>query len=152
MKKLLALIGFSLAYLVSFAQELDQGTVKSMVDSGSFVFVARTMVPAGGTSKQLDQRWDVNLTKDSLILYLPYAGRAYTGVAPGESGINFTSTDFSYKSKFKKKKWEVSIKPNDSKVVREMHFTIFENGQATLAVTPVNKQSINYYGYLKKRE
>ena len=121
-----------------------------MVDSGNFVFVAQTMLPAGGSSRQLDPRYDVRVSKDSLIAYLPYMGRAYAGIQPGEAGINFTSTQFTYKSKFKKKKWEVTIRPKDGKDVREVYITIFENGHATLAVTPLNKQSINYYGYLKK--
>src|SRR5215203_7175000 len=106
-----------LFHITSQAQELDKATVRSMLDSGRFVFIAQTMIPVGGTTRQLNGEYDVRVTKDSLITYLPYIGRAYTGVYPGEEGINFTSSDFAYKAVFKKKKWQVTIKPKNAKQV-----------------------------------
>jgi hypothetical protein len=107
------------------------------------------MVPSGAPSRPLDYPYEVKLSRNSLVTYLPYIGRAFTGIMPNEAGVNFTSTDFSYKSKFRKKKWEVSIRPKNAKEVKDLQFTIYENGQATLLVIPNNKQSISYYGYLK---
>ena len=140
---------FCTCILFSTAQELDKPVVKKLVDSGRFAFVAQTMIPSGYPSRTVDFNYDVKISKDSVVTYLPYIGKAYTGIMPGESGVNFTSTSFAYKSKYKKKKWEISIQPKDTKEIKELHFTVFENGNTTLFLTPVNKQSITYYGYLK---
>jgi len=131
------------------AQDLDKEVVKNLVDSARFVFVAQTMVPSGYSSRPIDFYYDVKISKDSVVTYLPYIGKAYTGIMPGETGVNFTSTSFTYKTKYKKKKWEVTILPTDTKEVKELHFTVFENGHSTLLLNPINKQSITYYGYLK---
>ena len=135
--------------IFSTAQDLDKATVKNLVDSGNFVFVAQSMVPSGGTSRPLDFFYDVRVSKDSIITHLPYIVRAYTGVLPNEDGINFTSAIFDYKTKYKKKKWEITLRPKDTKDVKELHFTVFENGKATLTVNPINKKTASYYGYLK---
>ena len=140
---------FSLCTTISVAQDLEPATVKNMVDSGKFVFVPQTMVPSGGKSRQLDFIYDVRITKDSIVTYLPYIGKAYTGVMPNEAGVNFTSVRFDYVSKLKKKKWEISIKPKDNNDIQELQFTIFDNGQASLMLTPTNKSAVNYHGYLK---
>lgn len=142
---------FCSTVLFSTAQDLDKSAVKNLVDSGTFVFVAQTMVPSGGTSRPLDFFYDVRISKDSLVTHLPYVGRAYTGVMPNEAGVNFTSTSFDYKAKYKKKKWEITIRPKDTKDVKELNFTVFENGHATLMVNPINKQPATYYGYLKSK-
>ena len=146
----ITIVLLSLLVFTTKAQELDKATVQSLIDSGSFVFRAQTMIPAGGNSRHLTASYDVRVTKDSLTTYLPYAGRAYTGVLPGEAGINFNSSEFDYKASFKKKKWSISIKPKDSNPVKELNFIVFENGSSTLVVYPLNKQPITYYGYLKK--
>jgi hypothetical protein len=136
--------------LFANAQDLDAATVRTMVDSGKFVFVAQTMVPSGGASRPLDNSYDVKVSRNSVVTYLPYFGRAYTGIMPNETGVNFTSASFDYKSKFRKKKWEINIRPKDTRNVKELQFTVFDNGTATLTLVPANKQSITYYGYLKR--
>jgi hypothetical protein len=143
-------VALSASFLFANAQDLDAATVKTMVDSGKFVFVAQTMVPSGGGSRTVDNSYDVKVSRNSVVTYLPYIGRAYTGIMPNETGVNFTSSSFDYKSKFRKKRWEVNIKPKDSRTVQELQFTVFDNGTATLRLIPENKQSITYYGYLKK--
>ena len=151
MKISIAILTLALCFGSFFtnAQDLDAARVKTMVDSARFIFVAQTMIPSGGVSRPLNTPYDVTLTRDSLVTQLPYIGRAYTGVLPGEAGVNFTSTSFDYKSKFRKKKWEVTIKPKDTKDVRELQFTIFDNGTTTLTLMPTNKQTISYHGYIK---
>jgi hypothetical protein len=132
------------------SQSLDKKTVQLLVEARAFVFIPQSMTPSGGSSRPVTQDYDVRLAADSIVTYLPYYGRSYVPVLPGEGGVNFTSTEFDYKARMKKKKWEVSVTPEDTKEVRQLHFTIFENGYATLFVNSMNKQPVSYYGYIRK--
>ena len=147
--KAILTVVLSTSILFTNAQDLDAITVKTMVDSGKFIFVAQTMVPSGGVSQSLNYPYDVKISTNSLVTQLPYIGRAYTGILPNEAGVNFTSSKFDYKSKFRKKKWEITVRPKDTRDIRELQFTVFDNGTTTLILVPSNKQAITYYGYLK---
>ena len=133
------------------AQDLDKTTVSSMVSSGRFIFKAQSANPMTGNNVQLTADYDLKVSPDSLVAFLPYFGRAYTINPNAEGGIKFTSTDFEYKSKQKRKKgWEISINPRDTREVRQMSLSVSPNGYATLQVISNNRQPISFYGYLVK--
>ena len=143
---LLFTAGFS-----AHAQDLDKTTVSSMVSSGRFIFKAQSANPMTGNNVQLTADYDLKVSPDSLVAFLPYFGRAYTINPNAEGGIKFTSTDFEYKSKQKRKKgWEISINPRDTREVRQMSLSVSPNGYATLQVISNNRQPISFYGYLVK--
>lgn len=134
------------------AQKSDEATVKKLVDSKNFIFVAQTMFPMGGPSRNLTSDYDMRVTSDSVITYLPYFGRAYVPVLPNEAGINFTSSQFSYVAEpGKKDGWNISILPKDTKDVRQVNLSVSRNGYASLQITSNNRQAISYYGYLKEK-
>ena len=139
----------SLSITTLQAQDLDKATVKNLVDSKSFTFKAQTVLPMSGASRQLTSEYDLKLLGDSMVAYLPYFGRAYGPIDPREGGINFTSTNFEYKTKSKKKGgWDVSINPSDTKDVRQLYLNISSNGNASLQITSNNRQTISYHGYI----
>jgi len=139
---------------VLHAQNLDKAVVQDFINSKNFVFKAQTALPLSGSSKMLTSDYDVRFLGDSIVAYLPYYGRAYTAVYGTEGGgIHFTSTKFEYKAKPRKKGgWEVSIRPSDTRDVRELNFTISENGNASLQVTSNNRQPISFQGYVMERK
>jgi len=135
-----------------FSQEKDGKVLKELVETKHFVFTAQTVLPLGGAMRQLTSEYDVNLSGDSLITYLPYFGRAYGPINPGDDGgIKFTSTKFDYKTKARKKGgWDIMITPKDNRDVRQLNFTISASGYASLQVSSNNRQSISYNGYISK--
>ena len=151
-KNILTTLYFSIA-LFSFnvinAQDLDKATVKKAVEAHTFTFRAETAFPMGGNVKQLTPGYDLYVKDDSLSVYLPYYGRAYSAPLPGEGPIKFQSEDFIYKAKIKKKdSWEIIIQPEDTGEVRKMVLRIFDNGNATLMITSNNRQAISFNGYI----
>ncbi|MEP7319290.1 MAG: DUF4251 domain-containing protein, partial [Panacibacter sp.] len=96
----------------------------------------------------------LRISKDTIISYLPYFGRAYTApISPEDGGINFTSTDFEYTTALRKKGgWSIEIKFKDQSQVREMNLTIFDNGRADLFVSSNNRQSISFSGNIRERK
>jgi Domain of unknown function (DUF4251) len=130
-----------------------ESSVKSLVDAKSYVFIAQTVLPAGGRIRQLTSYYDLEVSKDTIVSALPYFGRAYTApIDPSEGGINFTSTNFDYTTTERKKGgWDISIKPKDAKDVQQIFLTISEKGYTTLQVLSNNRQAISFNGYITDR-
>lgn len=152
MKKFVTLL--TLCFLVTGsieAQQLDKNQVHDLVQSKNFVFKAEYVLPMGAPSRFLTSDYDLKIHGDSLISYLPYFGRSYVAPPPGEGGINFTSTDYEYKTKAKKKgRWEITLKPREADIKNDLILEIYENGTARLMISSSERQSISYTGYIKK--
>lgn len=129
--------------------------VRTWVEEKAFTFQATSMSPARGGMRQLTgSTYTVKVKGDTLICDLPYVGQAYNvnAAVPGETGMSFTSYKFTYESKAgKKDKWLLTIKTKDLKADRDMLFTFFDNGKATLNITSSDRQFISYQGVLTKK-
>lgn len=129
----------------------QEAQLKQSIDSQNYVFKAQMAMPVGGRSRQLNSDYDLKVTKDAVVSYLPYFGRAYSAT-PGstDNGLDFTSKDFEYSIAPNKKDdgWDIVIKPKDAKQAREMLLTAFKNGTASLLVTSNDKQNISFSGYI----
>ncbi|WP_374949109.1 DUF4251 domain-containing protein [Mucilaginibacter sp.] len=127
--------------------------VKGQLDTRNFTFQAQYMSPLGGGQRYLNTDYDVRVTKDSVIAFLPYFGVAYSGAGYNnneDNGIKFTSTKFDYQ--VEKKKNGISyivIKPKDARSTNQLIFNISPNGATNLAVISNNRQRISFDGYLK---
>lgn len=144
-------------------ENIRQAPVSDLVEMQSYTFVAqsalptesarynpRVMFPNGSQLYQLDGRYDLKVTPDSVIAFLPYFGRAYTApINPNEGGIKFTSTDFGYKKSIRKNNYEIEITPRDDREVRNLYLTISPGGYASLRVLLNNKTPITFSGELK---
>jgi len=150
----------NLAYSQNSKKTARQAAIKNMVDSTNFYFSADYALPQRGGSKQLTSTYDVKVTKDSIISYLPYYGQAYLAPDPGttEGGIKFTSTNFSYKVTHEKKGgWEIIIKPKDHDItdwrdVQRMVLNISPDGYASLSVVSTNRDPISFQGSIIAKE
>jgi hypothetical protein len=128
-----------------------EATIKKNVDGQNYTFMANYVLPQRGGGKQLTETYyDLKVSKDSVIAFLPYYGRAYFDVPyNGDMGMKFTSTKFSYDAKAKKKGWEIIIKPTDAKNIDKLILNISPDGYATLSINSINRDFISYDGYLK---
>ncbi|MGN6616380.1 MAG: DUF4251 domain-containing protein [Ilyomonas sp.] len=152
LKYLLLLFIIAVFTLPSVSAQTDSSSsIKNALQSKNFVFVARTVTPMRGGLKQLTSYYDVKVSNDSLISYLPYFGRAYTApLDPSKAGLHFTSTNFSYDINERRKGgWNIMIKPNDNTDVRELTLTVFKNGNASLQVLSNNREAISFNGTIK---
>ena len=166
---------FSLLLLTGMFQAMaqtDKATTLKIVTEKNFVFRATTAIPLsnadvnrvlsqmpgamGGSTINLNgSQYDLMVTKDSVVAYLPYYGRAFNApMNPNEGGIKFTSKNFSYKeSKNKKGMSTIQIITQDVKKENyRLTLNISTNGYANLMVFSVNKQPITFNGYLSEPE
>ena len=84
------------------------------------------------------------------MAYLPFFGRAFIApINPTENGIEFTSTKFTYKSDVKKNGYLITILPTDTKDVRQMFLDVSSTGYASLRITNLNRDPINFEGLIQ---
>lgn len=133
--------------MTSNAQETKDADMKAIIESQNFVFKAKTVYPQSGRTRQLTDEYDLTVTKEKIVSYLPYFGKAYSAsIGSNEGGIKFTSTEFEYKKNKTSKNWEITIKPKDASGVQQLFLTVFDNGTANLRVTSTNRQAISFDG------
>ncbi|MGC4036547.1 MAG: DUF4251 domain-containing protein [Chitinophagaceae bacterium] len=151
LKKLPGLISLILLFTTSLnAQDKDSALANS-VEKKNYVFIAQTAQPSSGSVRQLTSEYRLIVKGDTLKADLPYFGRAYTApIDPSNGGINFTSTDFDYNLKPKKKGgWSVSFKPKENNDVRQLILDISADGYANLQILSANRESISFRGYVR---
>ncbi len=134
-------------------EPVDAATLKSIIELQSFVFIARYVNPMSGGKRDLSSGYDVSVSKDTIISYLPFFGRGYiASMSPADVDFDFTSTKFTYAQKPANRGWSISIKPKDQTYLRELYLRIFDNGSASLNVTSLDRSAISYDGYIAERK
>lgn len=149
--------------------QTDKATTAKIMDSQNYTFVARAATPLniqdisavmsrmpgammGGTINLNESYYEVKVTPDSVVAFLPYFGRSFTApINQTEGGVKFTAKKFDYNiKKGKKRGWDVVINANDVGESYRLVFSVGDEGYATLTLNSNAKQSITYQGYLKE--
>lgn len=116
-----------------------------------FTFIAEQAIPLKGPMRVLASPYDVIITPDSLVSFLPYFG--FSQLAPlntDQGGIMFSSVNFEYGySKQKKDKLAVLIRVMDQQNSYQFSFTISNNGNTSLNISSSYKDPILFRGYIK---
>lgn len=118
-----------------------------------FKFMAEYAYPQSFQPIYLSPRYDVKVTPDTVIAYLPYYGRAYRApMDSSEGGIKFESTDFNSKVEKGRKdgEWVVTIRTLDTSRPFTLHFQLWNSGTARLDVTDQDRQSISFRGSIEE--
>lgn len=135
-------------------KERIKAKIDSLLNAREYTFYARMMQPLTGPQQPLTANYySVSVTKDSIISYLPYAGRAYVAPTdPTEGGIKFTSRKFIYTSKVRKNgMYEITIAPADIKDIQRLYLFIGPDGFTTLQVVRVTAQQVSFTGEIVEK-
>lgn len=151
---------FCLFAFITVARAQDSVAVSTTSKTGiagaiaakAYVFQAQTATPMSGRVIQLSYGYELKVKNDSVTAYLPYYGRAYSApLDPTKGGIQFTSTQFTYSAKEKKKGgWDILIQPSDGGDVRQFALSVSKGGYGTLQVISNNRQPISFYGVVSE--
>ncbi|CAL1519297.1 DUF4251 domain-containing protein [Chitinophaga sp. MM2321] len=133
-------------------KEEKAAEVKALIDSRNYVFVAQSALPMNGRTRQLTSEYNVTVTADSVVSYLPYFGRAYSApYGSNKSPLDFKTKQFKYTSTPRKKDgWSISVKPTDQQDIQNINITVSSSGYGTLQVTSNNRQPMSFNGYIKE--
>ncbi len=152
MIRILMITAFATLFLThANAQNLTTAQVDSLVNNKHFTFKAERMQPLRARQRYLTSEYFLRVAGDSLISALPYFGRAYAApINPEDAGYDFTSTSFTYNAVPKKKgSYQITIKTTDKINTVTFVLTVYNNGNAYLQITSVNREAISFNGYLK---
>lgn len=125
--------------------------ITAAIDSGAWHFLPQQAMPATGRSRPVTNEFIVKFSKEKLIVYLPYFGRATGGINiyTGKSPLDFSSTNFETDIQHPKEdEWNITLKPKDYNEVQQMNFNLFGNGTAMLNIILTNRSSIRYNGVI----
>ena len=145
------LLQFSYAQNGSDKKKQQEADLKTNINNRHFVFVAQSVSPMSGGSRNLTSTYDLTISGDTLTSNLPYFGRAYSApINPSDGGINFTTNSYKWIEKPRKKGgWEIQLNPKNGGDVRQMALTISPNGSSLLRVISNNRQPISFSGYTR---
>lgn len=122
----------------------------SAIENDRWRFTATRAEPMSGSSRQLVTDYWVDLSKEKVVIALPYYGTAQgTGGSypSGKGPLDFTSAKFSLTKQQKSNgAWQVVIKPEDNAEMISGTFTFFDNGNATLDVLMTSRSPISFSG------
>ncbi len=123
--------------------------VREKIESAVYTIDVNRALPSGGRSVTLTSSYNLKIDKDSVYSYLPYFGRAYTIPYGGGKGLIFDGEIQDYSVKFdKKQRANIKFRVKTDEDSYTYYIQLFDNGTATIQVTPVNRQLITFYGNL----
>ena len=152
------LFGMPLILIVAGCSPVKQAAVtasneeiEQAIAADNWIFIADRALPQRGRSRNLTGQYEVRFSKDTIIAFLPYFGRAYSGpVLETRSPLDFKSTDFTVsKAQNDKGRWNITIRPKDYREVQSFDFMLFNNGSAQLNVQLTSRSSISFNGNVK---
>lgn len=128
-------------------KEKKEKAVKEVVDSGRIKIDVDRAVPMAGRSINLTTPYSLEIHGDSILSHLPYFGRAYSAPYGGGEGLMFKEVAAEKERTSKKKgRSEIKFRVKTKEDIYTFRVEVYPNGSATINVTPVNKQSITFYG------
>lgn len=145
-----AVFGFG-ALQAQSKKATEEKKIRESIETQNYVFKAQRLLPMNGSTRYLNGNYDLSVSEDKVVSFLPYMGRIYTApIDPANGPLRFTSTDFIYNETKKKGGWDISIKPKDVRSVREFNLHVSDSGYATLQVSGNDRQPVTFYGYVEE--
>jgi hypothetical protein len=126
----------------------QQQQTEAMVNSKTFVFVARTALPQGYKTVNLNtSEYNVTFKPEYIVSYMPFYGKAYSGVGyGGDAGLKFEGKPEEFTVTKSKKNYQVNAVVKGQNDVYTISATISFTGSASLTILSNNRSSISYNG------
>lgn len=159
MKALAILMFIVCSSLIGYAQEESkkqskeekkseqQKLIEDLLNAKEFVFKAKTALPQGAKTVHLTSSYEVIFKPDFIKSYLPYYGKAYSGVGyGGDKGMIFEGKPEEFTVTGKKKNYQVDIVVKGETDTYRMSLSVSASGSATLGISSNNRSYISYNG------
>jgi hypothetical protein len=132
------------------AKKADE--VKTLVNSGKYTFSDEKM-NTNGDIQQANYGTDIDISKDTLIVYLPNLGKT-AGTPVNAQAAGITCINFSYNMvPAPDGGYDVSISPKagNAKDIRDINMHISKMGYADVKVT-TDHGPLQYHGYIRQHQ
>lgn len=126
------------------------GMVAESIESGRYRVGIRTAYPIRGAAVQVTGDYGLEVSGDSVTVYLPYFGRGYTLPYGGGKGLNFKALTTEYDvRKMKRGRTRVEFSTRNDEDTYRFTVDVFDNGQVSIDVQPQQRSRISYSGELE---
>lgn len=126
------------------------GMVAESIESGRYRVGIRTAYPIRGAAVQVTGDYGLEVSGDSVTVYLPYFGRGYTLPYGGGKGLNFKALTTEYDvRKMKRGRTRVEFSTRNDEDTYRFTVDVFDNGQVSIYVQPQQRSRISYSGELE---
>lgn len=126
------------------------GMVAESIESGRYRVGVRTAYPVRGGAVQVTGDYGLEVSGDSVTVYLPYFGRGYTLPYGGGKGLNFKALTTEYDvRKMKRGRTRVEFSTRNDEDTYRFTVDVFDNGQVSIDVQPQQRSRISYSGELE---
>jgi len=131
-----------------------QRQIEAMVNDTDFVFVARTALPTGMRSVNLTTNTNyVKFKPDLIDSYMPYFGRAYSGIGYGsDTGLKFTGIPEEFKIVKTSKAFQIDAVVKGTTDNFKLSLNVGFEGSASLTITSNSRSTISYQGEISSPE
>jgi len=130
----------------------QQQALETAIEDRDFQIEVSRAYPTSGRSINLTTPYSLTVKGDSVNSYLPYFGRAYSVPYGGGSGLNFEGMLMDYKTqKGRRDLTTVTFTVKSPDDLIRYQVDIWPGGNASIQVTPQNRQSINFDGTLVEK-
>lgn len=126
--------------------------IEKQLDNRCFTVDVSMAYPMRGRSIPLTSSYSLKMKNDSVDVYLPYFGRAYSVPYGGGKGLHFQSEITGFCLEKKKKGYEVRFSSKTEEDVFDFYLDISTGGSVTVSVTMHNRQPIRYSGEIVAEE
>lgn len=129
-------------------EKAQTGRIEQLLDSKNFEFIANTVYPSGGPSKNLvGSEYSITFTPEMVISNLPFYGRAHSGIAMAQdTGMRFKGKPEMLGVEKNAKGFEIISKVQDENDNFSISMSVSKSGYATLTIRSNNRGSISYHG------
>lgn len=126
------------------------GMVAESIESGRYRVGIRTAYPIRVAAVQVTGDYGLEVSGDSVTVYLPYFGRGYTLPYGGGKGLNFKALTTEYDvRKMKRGRTRVEFSTRNDEDTYRFTVDVFDNGQVSIDVQPQQRSRISYSGELE---
>jgi hypothetical protein len=131
-----------------------QKETEELINSKSFIFVARTAFPSGGRSTTISSGAStVKFTPEMIKSDLPFFGTSTRPTGYGtDSGMKFEGKPDEYTMEQKKKGYEISLIVKTSDDSYHINLSVGSDAYASLSIFCNNRSSMSYSGVIEKPE
>jgi hypothetical protein len=131
-----------------------QRQTEAMINDTNFVFKARTALPSGMRSVNLSTNPNyVKFKPDLIDSYMPYFGKAYSGVGYGsDTGLKFTGKPEEFTIEKEAKAFQIDAVVSSTTDKFNISLSVGFEGSATLTITSNSRSTISYQGEISPPE
>ena len=129
-------------------ESTETGRIDILLNSKNFEFIANTVYPSGGPSKNLvGSEYSITFTPEMIVSNMPFYGRAHSTIAMAQdTGMRFKGIPEKLVIEKNLKGYEILSKVQDENDNFSISMSVSESGYATLTIKSNNRGTISYYG------